>query len=289
MGYEQPLAYLLGVEGLALLRAFGGEHDRAFVEARIQEVRKLLEDPALTEGVTPERVDAATGYRLWAPTYDGPNSAFAVDEPIVTEILDALPPGQALDAACGTGRYAALLAERGHDVIGVDGSPEMLAGACKRLPEVDFRVGTLTALPAETSSVDVVTCGLALTHVPSLAPVLAEFARVLRPGGHVVTVDMHPERVLRGAVPPLRDAAGRPTRMPAHRHLVGDYVRAALAAGLRVRACVEPVLEPPTGPKATEPGPWDVWPWSLAAMVPEALAAADAEIPAMIAWHFERP
>jgi SAM-dependent methyltransferase len=288
VGYEQPLSYVLGMEGLALLRAFAGEHDREFVEARIREVRALLDDPALSEGVTTTPVSTVDGYGLWAPTYDGPNSAFDVDEPVLAEILADLPPGPAVDAACGTGRYSALLTARGHQVVGVDKSPDMLGHARKRLPATDFRVGDVTALPVADSSVDLVTCGLALTHVPSLDPVLAEFARVLRPGGHVVIADMHPERVLRGAVPALRDAEGRPVRAPAHRHLVGDYVRAALAAGFQVRRCVEPVLAPPSGERATDPGPWDVWPWSLAALVPEATAAADAGIPVMVVWHFQR-
>ena len=288
MGYEQPLSYVLGVEGLALLRAFAGEHDREFVEARIREVRALLDDPALSEGVTTTPVSTVDGYGLWAPTYDGPNSAFDVDEPVLAEILAGLPPGPAVDAACGTGRYSALLTARGHRVVGVDKSPDMLGHARKRLPATDFRIGDVTALPVADSSVDLVTCGLALTHVPALDPVLTEFARVLRPGGHVVIADMHPERVLRGAVPALRDAEGHPVRAPAHRHLVGDYVRAALAAGFQVRRCVEPVLAPPSGERATDPGPWDVWPWSLAALVPEATAAADAGIPVMVVWHFQR-
>lgn len=287
MGYEQPLSYVLGMEGLALLRAFRGEHDREFVEARIGEIRTLLDDPALTEGVTSTPVSTVDGYELWAPTYDGPNSAFDVDEPVLAEILAELPPGPAVDAACGTGRYSALLTSRSHQVIGVDASPDMLGHARKRLPAGDFRVGEVTALPVADASVDLVTCGLALTHVPSLEPVLAEFARVLRPGGHAVIADMHPERVLRGAVPSLRDADGRPVRVPAYRHLVGDYVRAALAAGFQVRRCVEPLLDPPVGERATAPGPWDVWPWSLAAMVPEATAAADAGIPVMVVWHFQ--
>jgi SAM-dependent methyltransferase len=275
------------MEGLALLRAFGGEHDREFVEARIREVRTLLDDPALAEGVESTPVSTVDGYALWAPTYDGPNSAFDVDEPVLAEILADLPPGPAVDAACGTGRYSALLTARGHQVIGVDKSPDMLSHARKRLPATDFRIGDVTALPVADASVDLVTCGLALTHVPSPAPVLAEFARVLRPGGHVVIADMHPERVLRGAVPPLRDAEGRPVRVPAYRHLIGDYVRAALAAGFQVRRCVEPVPAPVDGPRATDPGPWDVWPWSLAALVPEATAAADAGIPVMVVWHFQ--
>jgi hypothetical protein len=37
--YQHPLAYLLGIEGVALLRAWGGDHDREFVQARLAEVR----------------------------------------------------------------------------------------------------------------------------------------------------------------------------------------------------------------------------------------------------------
>jgi sulfur carrier protein ThiS len=47
MSYEHPFAYLLGLEGVALLRAFTGEFDRQFVEARIAEVRELLDDESL--------------------------------------------------------------------------------------------------------------------------------------------------------------------------------------------------------------------------------------------------
>ncbi len=75
--------------------------------------------------------------------------------------------------------------------------------------------------------------------------------------------------------------------MPAHRHLIGDYVRAALVADLQVRRCVEPVLPAPERKRATDPGPWHVWPWSLAALVPEATAAADAGMPMMVIWHFQ--
>lgn len=49
MSCEHPLAYLIGLEGLALLRAFTGEQDAAFVHSRLTEIRPLLDDPALTD------------------------------------------------------------------------------------------------------------------------------------------------------------------------------------------------------------------------------------------------
>ncbi|MDR8410968.1 class I SAM-dependent methyltransferase [Nonomuraea sp. 3-1Str] len=295
MIYEDPLAYLLGIEGVALLRSFTGQSDRGFVESRVAEIRRLLDDEALSDaGVEVARVDAVEGYRIWSRTYDGPNGLFAIDEPVVGQILDALPAGVALDAACGTGRVAASLAGRGHQVIGVDGSPDMLARARDRVPQGEFLVGDLLGLPVPDDAVDLVVCSLALTHVPSLRPVMAEFARVLRPGGHLVVSDMHPEGVARGFVPPVRREDGQPGRIATYRHPVGDYLRAALAAGLQVRRCEEPRL-----PEAEHPRPvetpstaqaletWDVWPWSLTDLVPEAARAAHGDVPAMVVWHFQ--
>ncbi len=46
MIYQHPLAYLLGLEGIALLRAWAGDYDKALVEARLAEVRRLLDDEA---------------------------------------------------------------------------------------------------------------------------------------------------------------------------------------------------------------------------------------------------
>jgi SAM-dependent methyltransferase len=235
VSYEHPLAYLLGVEGLALLRSFTGEFDREFAEARIAEVRRLLDDESLAHGVDVDRLHTVPGYDLWAGTYDRPgNAAFDLDEPWLKELVDPLPPGDVLDAACGTGRYSAVLAGRGHRVVGVDSSPGMLARARERVPGGDFRLGDLARLPVADDAADLVVCGLALTHVSDLGPVLAEFARVLRPGGHVVLCDVHPESVARGSIPALRGPDGRPGRLASHRHLVGDYLRAALAAGLTV-------------------------------------------------------
>ena len=295
MIYEDPRAYLLGLEGVALLRAFTGEFDRDFVEARIAEIRTVLADEALANAaVEVDRVDTVAGYRLWSATYDRPNSAFDIDEPVVKEIVDSLPVGVALDAACGTGRYAQFLAERGHRVIGVDGSPDMLARAHARVPRGEFLLGDLHQLPVADAEVDLVVCALALTHISTLRPVIAEFARVLRPGGHLVISDMHPERVVQGSIPSVRGADGRPGRLSAYRHLIGDYLRAALPVGLHVRRCEEPGMptnEPPQPPDLTNTfgavGPWELWPWCLADMVPEATRAASAGAPVLVIWHFQ--
>lgn len=294
MIYQQPLAYLLGLEGAALLRVFGEDYDRDFGEARIAEIRRLLSSPALSDdGVVARRVDTVDGYRAWSATYDQPgNGLFAYEEPIVLEILAALPTGIALDAACGTGRYAEYLVAQGHRVIGVDSSPDMLARARTRVPEADFRGGDLRELPLPDDHADVVVCALALTHLPDLRPVVTEFARVLRPGGHLVISDVHHALVSLGSVPRVRSASGEPGLLPAYRHLASDYLQAALPLGLQVRRCEEPRRQP-TGDDDARPadeiavGPWDGWPWSLLNIVPAATNAAYHGTPATIIWHFQ--
>jgi SAM-dependent methyltransferase len=295
--YQHPLAYLLGLEGLALLRGWAGDFDRDFVLARLAEVRRLLDERALADhpGVDVARRPSQAGYGPWAATYDNPdNGLFALDEPAVNAVLDTLPVGDALDAACGTGRFSVVLEERGHRVVGVDSSPEMLEVARAKLPTADFRLGELDDLPLPDASVDVVVCALALSHVPDLVPVMAEFARVLRPGGHVVIADAHHELVLLGSVVRALGPNGEPGRVAAHRHTPGDFLRAALPVGLQVRRCEElersaPDSQPqaPTHPTEMTVGPWDEWPWSLLPLVPAAAQAAWST-PALIVWDFER-
>ena len=49
MIYQDPLAYLLGLEGIALLDTWAGDHDRAFTDARLAEIRRLLDDDSHDE------------------------------------------------------------------------------------------------------------------------------------------------------------------------------------------------------------------------------------------------
>jgi SAM-dependent methyltransferase len=197
----------------------------------------------------------------------------------------------ALDAACGTGRFAEFLARRGHRVIGVDSSPDILSYARQRVPGAKFHVAELDRLPLPDDAVDVIVCALALEHVPRLDPVVAEFARVLRPGGDLVISDCHHELITRGSVMTCRGPAGEPRIAPAYRHQLGDYLRAALSNGLQVKRCEEPRVvradEPLTEP-ATEIGDWQDWPFSLMDYLPSAGRASGGR-PELVIWHFQLP
>src|SRR5712692_7334739 len=99
------------------------------------------------------------------------------------------------DLGCGTGQVSTALAPFVARVIAVDASAAMLQAAKKRLhgfDNVDLRRGELEALPIDDARIDCATLMLVLHHVPEPEKALAEVARVLRPGGRVVLVDMLP-------------------------------------------------------------------------------------------------
>jgi ubiquinone/menaquinone biosynthesis C-methylase UbiE len=299
--YQHPLAYLLGLQGLALLRGFCGDYDREFTLSRLREVQELLRGAErFGDGVAARPMTTREGYDRWAQWYDEPgNELLEIEQPIVREILDGLPPGVALDAACGTGRHTAHLAALGHTVIGVDSSPQMLAIARDKVPGGEFVEADIHHLPVSDGSVDLVVCAIALSHVPDLDPVFAEFVRVLRPRGHLVVSD---SRGLIGDIglPLVRTAPdGAVEYMPIWSRPASDYLAAALPLGLIVRRCDEvrqsaPIVgedgvDPHTGlpsPEQEPGGPPDVW--ALHPVCPGAANAAWLGKPRAIVWHFQR-
>jgi len=99
------------------------------------------------------------------------------------------------DLGCGTGQFSAAVAPFAAHVVAVDGSAAMLQAARKRLhafPNVDLRRGDLESLPIDGDRLDVATLMLVLHHVPEPAQALNEAARVVKPGGRVLIVDMLP-------------------------------------------------------------------------------------------------
>src|SRR5688572_11717095 len=99
------------------------------------------------------------------------------------------------DLGCGTGQVSELIAPHVAKVIAVDGSTDMVQAARKRLKglhQVEVRRGDMEALPIDDGTLDVAIVALVLHHVPEPARALAEAARVLKPAGRVLIVDMLP-------------------------------------------------------------------------------------------------
>ncbi|GAA2013802.1 class I SAM-dependent methyltransferase [Microbacterium ulmi] len=94
-----------------------------------------------------------------------------------------------LDVATGTGLVLRALAERRPQLrmTGVDVSAGMLAVARRALPSAEWVQADAVALPAADGSVDLVTCATALHIIVDTDAAISEWARVLAPGGRVVT------------------------------------------------------------------------------------------------------
>jgi SAM-dependent methyltransferase len=165
--------------------------------------------------------------------------------------------GELLDLGCGSGDLARHLAAAGYRVSGCDISPRMLAQAAAADPEQTVRWVGLEpgwrALPFAPASLDAVVASSVLEYVPDPARVLAECARVLRPGGALLcTVPRvaHPVRWLEwplglAARTPAAGAAARGSQSAAQylaylqtsrqRHRAGWWRAAGRSAGLAAR------------------------------------------------------
>lgn len=112
---------------------------------------------------------------------------------ILTEALDGARGLKVLDIGTGTGVMALLLAEMGHQVTGIDISEAMLKRAEEKAREsnlpVEFRLSDAEALPFEDESFDAVVARHLLWTLPHPEKALAEWKRVLRSKGKVVTID----------------------------------------------------------------------------------------------------
>jgi len=184
----------------------------------------------------PDRVQAM--FDRISPVYDAMNT-------LMTGGLDgrwrraavvaaALRPGQrALDVACGTGRLTealGLAVAPGGEAVGIDRSQAMLARARRRAAGRDGSAGSTPvplryvegdalALPFDDGSFDAATIAFGLRNLADYRAGLAEMARVVRPGGRVVVLEIAvPERGVarflfetwfRRAVPALGRLVGR--------------------------------------------------------------------------------
>ncbi|HEX6818566.1 MAG TPA: methyltransferase domain-containing protein [Ktedonobacterales bacterium] len=111
-------------------------------------------------------------------------------KPLDRALLDAFAEevrgiGPVADIGCGPGQVANYLADRGVDARGIDLSPEMVARAQQLSPAIPFSVGSMLALDLPDTSLGGITAFYSIIHIPPahVPQALAEFHRVLRPGG----------------------------------------------------------------------------------------------------------
>ena len=129
---------------------------------------------------------------------------------VVEDVTATAPPGgTVLDAGCGSGRLAVLIARRRPDlqVRGIDLEPGMIEVAARRAEQeqlasrVRFTVADLADLPLPDNSVDLIVSTASLHHWADVDAVIASLDRVLRPGGQLWIYDFRlaPARAVRAA------------------------------------------------------------------------------------------
>jgi ubiquinone/menaquinone biosynthesis C-methylase UbiE len=154
----------------------------------------------------------------------------------------------------------------------------MLEMARARLPDAELRLASLEDLPFPTGRFDLAVCTLALTHLPRLDRAVAELARVVRPGGHLVLSDIHPTFVgVLDAQARFRLPDQRGGYVRNHVHLHSEYLAAFQQAGVLAVNCIEARMceEDARG----EP---------LYERAPEIVTDALVGLPYLLAWELAR-
>ena len=197
---------------------------------------------------TDARSEVAEAYDRWSRRYDDDHNATRdLDARIVRQSPLHLAGARVLELGCGTGKNSEWLAAQARELVALDFSPGMLDVARRRVraAQVRFVEHDITRpWPVAADSCDVVVGNLVLEHVRELAPIYAEAARVLRPGGELFLCELHPYRQLRGGQAHFEDVETHQiVPVTAFRHSVSEYVNGGLAAGFTLRALGEHLEE----------------------------------------------
>lgn len=143
---------------------------------------------------------ASDSFRSHGADWDETRALGLPAEALETALLQALPKGRLgrlLDIGCGTGGLLEKLSPRIEEGLGVDASRDMLALARSRLTEsglthIAVRQADMYRLPLPDAAFDAVTLHMVLHYAEDPAAALAEAARVLRPGGRLLILDLAP-------------------------------------------------------------------------------------------------
>jgi cyclopropane fatty-acyl-phospholipid synthase-like methyltransferase len=158
-----------------------------------------------------QRREAEEGYdKLWAPLYDEKWGVYSnvSHQQFIQTFLGLLPERSTiLDAACGAGRYMAMLLEKGHTVIGIDQAQGMLIQAKTKFPAVQLEKVGLQEMDYK-EMFDGAICMDAMEHVcpEDWQPILHNFHRALQPHGVLYfTVELAAEQEVEVAFQKARD------------------------------------------------------------------------------------
>ena len=103
------------------------------------------------------------------------------------------PPGRrTVDIGCGEGRLTQHCKDLGHNIVGIDASPSLVAAARERDPSLDIRLADAAALPLDDTSADLAIAFMSLHDIDAMPAAVREVARILEPGGRFCLAIVHP-------------------------------------------------------------------------------------------------
>lgn len=220
-----------------------------------------------------------------------------VNTPAFMDLLPEVEGLRTLDLGCGEGHNTRLVADRGASVVALDVTEPFIraAAGADGGRGLDYLLGDGAALPFASASFDLVTAFMSLMDVADPEAVLAEVARVLRPGGVLQLSVTHPatatpirdwidddegrhvalatggyfdegpmaETWTFGSAPPEVRARHRPFEITYARRTVSGWLTALLSAGFELRAVVEPHADEATAEAHPEVADTRITPFCL--------------------------
>ncbi len=173
--------YSLGIDERApwwpLFKLAQSEVDTHGDKARLTELLSRRDD---VQSLNEKLLEPGQSWRLWS-----------------TALSSLLPPLEVVDFGCGTGSLTVELARWAKQVIAIDRSESALekakAEALRQgLHNITFLAADLERLPLASATIDLVVVSQSLHHVNNIEAVLAEGARLLKPGGRMVVLELLP-------------------------------------------------------------------------------------------------
>ena len=250
---------------------------REFVNSSPRVAPQLQPTSEQTVSFSSAQLPVEEGYERWAPTYDHcPNPLLAREERYLLPLFVDVHSKRILDLACGTGRWLERLVSHGALWgAGIDCSAAMLRVAGKKAA-IRGRLARAAceSLPFRTAVFDLAICSFALGHIPDLAPVMHELARVTKPGAEVLVSDLHPEAYKRGWRTGFRDEK-TPVQIETLPRPFEEIARAFCANGFESLAHVPLWLDDHERPIFVQAGKADSF-------------AEACQSPAVLVCHFRR-
>ncbi|MGH2565391.1 MAG: class I SAM-dependent methyltransferase, partial [Ginsengibacter sp.] len=144
-------------------------------------------------------------YNAWAKDYDSQpdNLMLALDEEVFSALLNEVDIANSIvaDIGCGTGRHWKKIFEKEPEkLIGFDVSEGMLTMLQQKFADAETYLLINDKLSRlQNESCDIVISTLTIAHIKNAAAAIAEWNRILKPGGHMIITDYHPSALQKGA------------------------------------------------------------------------------------------